>query len=232
MLAWYRVGIIALLFCLIYGLPNFYILATYLTKRMSLRSAACWTAIGFGLSAFVLLTIGILWFRCNNRSFREVGWGKPTKTVAMVVGVLFALAWLSLGYMNNQRLGIEFAIAKINLAGICAVLLTVFAGGFVEEIAMRGVIMKELHDIGARTWLQVLISGFSFALYHSVHFIANPLMFIPGLVFSMFMGCILAWIFVLGKRSLTPCILCHGLINLLGEPYLLMGALAVQMKHG
>jgi membrane protease YdiL (CAAX protease family) len=108
----------------------------------------------------------------------------------------------------------------------------VFAGGFVEEIAMRGVVMTELHRIQARTWLQILVSGFCFALYHSLQFLASPIMFAQSLVFSALQGFILAGIYVMGQRSLTPCILCHSLINLLGEPYILMGAIAAQLKYG
>ena len=230
--AWRTVSAVTVLFCLLYGLPNFTILATYLPQRMDLRSAAAWTVTGFGLSALVLLIVIMAWLRRRQRSLKDVGWAKPTRIVAIVLAVAFAFAFLGLGYTNNRRLGVAFAFAEIDGLRIWAALLTVFAGGFVEEIAMRGVVITELHRIGTRTWLQILVSAFCFALYHSMLFVTKPIMFVQGLVSSMFMGCLLAGLYILGKRSLIPCIICHALANLLGEPYLLMGAMAAYVKIG
>lgn len=227
-----KVGIITLLFCLIYGLPNFLILPKYLPQSMSVQLKACWMIGGFALSAFLLLVIILQLYRRDNIALRAIGWRKPTNILSVIIGVVFAFAWLGLGYMNNQRFSIEFPLIRVDIFRIYAALLAVFAGGFVEEIVMRGVVLKELYDAGTKTWFQILISGFCFGIYHSIHFITNPMMFIPGLMFSMFMGCILAWIYILGNRSLTPCIICHGLLNLLGEPYLLMGAIAAQNQFG
>jgi len=230
--AWRTVGAVTLLFCLVYGLPNFTILAAYLPKRMDLHSAAAWTVAGFGLSALVLLIIIMAWLRRTQRSLKDLGWAKPTSIVAVVLAVAFAFGLVGLGYVNNRRLGVAFAFAEIDGLRIWAALLTVFAGGFVEEIALRGVVITELHRIGTSTWLQILVSAFCFGLYHSMLFVTKPVMFVQGLVFSMFMGSILAGLYILGKRSLTPCILCHALANLFGEPYLLMGAMAAYTKIG
>jgi membrane protease YdiL (CAAX protease family) len=134
--------------------------------------------------------------------------------------------------MNNKRLGVEFPIGRIDPLRILAAVLTAFAGGFVEEIGMRGLLMTELAKIKTRTWLQILISGFCYAIYHSLQFLTSPVTFVQSMVVSTLIGGILAGIYVLGRRSLTPCILSHGLANLLGEPYILMGAMVAFAKFG
>jgi membrane protease YdiL (CAAX protease family) len=229
---WCTVVVVTTLFCLLCGLPNLVILANYLPKRMDLRSAASWIATGWGVSGLILLIVMLAWLHRTGRSLKDLGWARPTRPAAIVAAILFALAWLALGYINSQRLGVEFPIAEVSLLRIWAGLVTAFAGGFVEEIGMRGLVMTELERIRVRTWLQILISGFCFALYHCLQFATSPVIFIQSLVASTFMGSVFAGLYVLGRRSLTPCILCHGLANLLGEPYLLMGAVAAHMKYG
>lgn len=232
LIAWRNISILTLMFCLLYGLPNLVILATYLPKRMDLHSAAVWTAVGLGFSGLILLIAIMMWLRRTKQSLKDLGWGKPTSAAALVLGVLFAFALLGLCYMNNKRLGVEFPVGRIDFLRILAAVLTAFAGGFVEEIGMRGLLMTELARIRTRTWLQILISGFCYAIYHSLQFLTNPVTFIQSMAVSTLLGGILAGIYVLGRRSLTPCILSHGLANLLGEPYILMGALAAFAKFG
>ena len=217
---------------MLYGLPNLVILASYLPKRMDLHSAAVWTAVGLGLSGLILLIAIMMWLRHTKQSLKDLGWGKPTTAAALVLAVLFAFALLGLCYMNNKRLGVEFPIGRIDPLRILAAVLTAFAGGFVEEIGMRGLLMTELARIRTRTWLQILISGFCYAIYHSLQFLTSPVTFVQSMAVSTLMGGILAGIYVLGKRSLTPCILSHGLANLLGEPYILMGAMVAFAKFG
>jgi len=232
LIVWRNIGILTLMFCMLYGLPNLVIMASYLPKRMDLHSAAVWTAVGLGSSGLILLIAIKIWLRRTKQSMKDLGWGKPTTAAALVLGVLFAFALLGLCYMNNKRLGVEFPIGRIDPLRILAAVLTAFAGGFVEEIAMRGVLMTELAKIKTRTWLQILISGFCYAIYHSLQFLTSPVQFVQSMTVSTILGGILAGIYVLGRRSLTPCILSHGLANLLGEPYILMGAMVAFAKFG
>lgn len=229
LLAWRNVGIITIVFCLLFGLLNLYLLPPYLSKRMGLRLAATLTAAGFGVSGLIIMCGILIWLWRNNRSLKELGWGKPTRPVAIVVGIVYAIALVVLIYLNNRRLGIEFNLWEISLVRLVGALTTVFAGGFVEEIAMRGVIMTELNRIQVKTWLQILVSSLCFAIYHNLKFIIDPdpITFAIGMVFCTFMGSIFAGIYILGRRSLTPCIICHSLGNLIVEPYHLMAYIAV-----
>ncbi len=89
-----------------------------------------------------------------------------------------------------------------------------------EETVMRGFFMTELHKARVSTWLQIFASGACTAFYHALQ---SPTLlgFFPSFVlFSMHAG-----LYVLGKRSLTPVVLAHGMYHVGGEPYLLMLAL-------
>ncbi|MHC4728437.1 MAG: lysostaphin resistance A-like protein, partial [Planctomycetota bacterium] len=187
------------------------------------------TAIG-GLASIIIIYGIVVWLRRNNRSLKELGWGKPTNSVAVAAGVVFAIV-LAIGiYMNNQRLGVEFNLWEISLVRIVGVVGTVIGGGFAEEIAMRGFIMTELNRIKVKTWLQILVSSLCFAIYHNLYFLIvdfDLTVFAFGMVFCIFMGCIFSGIYILGRRSLTPCIVSHGLMNLIVEPFHIMAFLSV-----
>lgn len=232
LLAWRNIGVLTLMFCLFYGLLNLCLLPTYFSSRMGLRLAATLTAVGFGLSGLIIICGILIWLRRTNRSLKELGWGKSTRPVAIVVAVVYAIAMVGMIYMNNRRLGVEFNLWEMSLVRLVGALATVFAGGFVEEIAMRGVIMTELSRIRVKTWLQILVSSLCFAIYHNLKFLIDldPVTFAVGMVLCTFMGSIFAGIYVLGRRSLTPCIICHSLANLLVEPYHLMAYIAVVIQ--
>jgi len=70
-----------------------------------------------------------------------------------------------------------------------------------------------------------MASGACSAVYHAIQ---NPTLigFLPWFVlFSLHAG-----LYVLGKRSLTPVFIAHGIYNVLGEPYLLMMMLAAMPR--
>lgn len=229
-LAWRNVGVITIVFCLVFGVLNFCLLTPYVAQRMSVRPAAALVSGIFGLSSTIIIIGIIIWLRYKNRSLRDLGWGKPTKFVAVVIGVLFALALSGMIFMNNRRLGVEFNLWEISIVRIVGILGTVIAGGFAEEIAMRGLIMTELNRIGVKNWVQILVSSLCFASYHNLQFLFvnfESVIFAIGMVISTFMGCIFAGIYLLGQRSLTPSIVSHSLVNIIVEPYHIMAYLSV-----
>ena len=85
---------------------------------------------------------------------------------------------------------------------------------------MRGFFMTELQRARVPTWLQIVSSGACSAVYHAIQ---NPTLegFLPSFVlFSLHAG-----LYVLGRRSLTPSCIAHGMYHVFGEPYLLMMAM-------
>jgi len=229
LLAWRNVGAITIVFCLIFGLLWFCFIVPYVAQRMALRPAAAVICAMAGVASLAIIYGVVVWLRRNNRSIKELGWGKPTNWVAVVIGVVFALGLASWIRMNNRRLGVEFNLWEISLVRIVGVVGTV-AGAFAEEIAMRGFIMTELNRVKVKTWLQILVSSLCFATYHSLYFLVveyHPIFFAYTMGWCIFMGCIFSGMYVLGRRSLTPSIVSHGLANLIVEPWHIMTFLTI-----
>ncbi len=225
--AWRNVFIAILLSCLIIGLPNFVVLPRYLPDDVDLRIGAAWFLVLYAVCVAVVMSLILFLSRRNDVSLTELGWGKPTTNLAIVAGIVFGLAWLGFSFM-----GVDFAlkgkvdlnIAEISLFRIAMALFGVFIS-VGEEIIMRGFVMTELNRVSVPTWLQIVVSGFGFALYHSLGSF-SPASLIP----SFIVGAIWASIYVLGKRSLTPSIISHGIVNFFGEPYLAMMILSVYQR--
>jgi len=94
--------------------------------------------------------------------------------------------------------------------------------GLVEETIFRGYVMTTLGRMGYGLMVQVLLSGLFFALVHFYAF-AAPLsvLLVQGLTFVL--GVALAITYAIGKRSLTPVNISHALIDVIIEPWLLLG---------
>ncbi len=222
--AWRNVFVAILLSCLIIGLPNFVVLPRLLPDNIDLRSGAAWFLTLYAICVVFVTGLILVWLRRTNSSLADLGWGKPTTILAVAVGVIFGLAWLGLSLF-----GAGFALkgkADLNLTEINLFRLAMALLGVVitigEEIIMRGFVMTELNRAKVPTWLQIVVSGLGFALYHSLGNFG-----LASLIPSFIVGAIWAVIYVLGKRSLTPSIISHGIVNFFGEPYLAMMILSV-----
>ena len=222
--AWRNVFAAILLSCLIIGLPNFVILPRLLPDNIDLRSGAAWFLALYAVCVVIVTGLIFVWLRRANSSLAELGWGKPTTILAVALGVIFGLAWLGLGLFGAGfalKGKVDLNLTEINLFRLAMALLgVVITVG--EEIIMRGFVMTELNRVAVPTWLQIVVSGLGFALYHSLGNFG-----LASLIPSFIVGAIWAVIYVLGKRSLTPSIISHGIVNFFGEPYLAMMILSV-----
>jgi membrane protease YdiL (CAAX protease family) len=112
-------------------------------------------------------------------------------------------------------------VVRFTLLKALAVVAALVAG-LVEETVFRGYLMTSLEAMGRGRVMQVLISGAVFALAHfygSVNL--ATLLAIVG--FTFVLGVALAVTYLVGNRSLTPVIVSHALIDLVIEPWLLLG---------
>ncbi|HEV3255918.1 MAG TPA: CPBP family intramembrane glutamic endopeptidase [Gemmataceae bacterium] len=227
--AWGNALAITLLGLLVGGLGCFFLLGNYLLReiaaeRLDLLHAGIWWEIGFTVGMVVILFILIPWQRARGTTLADVGWGRPTTPLALVLAVLLGTAFLCGSYFGARRLlpGVdvmEMSWVRLVLAPLGILLAAA------EETMMRGFFMTGLQRARVSTWMQIVASGTCSASYHALQ---NPTLmgFVPSFVlFSMHAG-----LYVLGKRSLTPVVLTHSIYHVLGEPYLLMMAL-VAMKH-
>ena len=141
--------------------------------------------------------------------------------IALIMGALYVTG----AYFGARQLLKDVDVLEITLVRLALVPVGIFMA-IAEETMMRGFFMTELHRARVSAWLQIVASGACSAVYHSLQ---DPSLvgFLPSFVlFSLHAG-----LYVLGKRSLTPVSLAHGIYNVFGEPYLLMMAMAAMSRQ-
>ena len=171
-----------------------------------------------------LLGVVFLWQRSRGESLAELGWGRATTRLALILAVLLGVLFLVANYFGAKRLLPGVDVLELSWVRVGLIPLGIFLA-IGEETVMRGFFMTELHRSRVSTWLQIFASGACSAFYHAFQ---NPtfLGFFPSFVlFSLHAG-----LYVLGRRSLTPVVLTHGIYHVFAEPYLLMLALAVMKR--
>jgi hypothetical protein len=227
--AWANALAITLLGCLLGGLGCFVLLGNSLLRRVEAQQldvfqAAVYWELGFTVAMAIILSVIIAWQRVRGFSLAELGWGRRTTPMALVLAVLLGTAYLTGCYFGAQRLIPGTNVLELNWVRLGLMPLGIFLG-FAEETMMRGFFMTELNKAGVSTWVQILASGACSAAYHAFQ---NPTLegYLPSFIlFSLHAG-----LYVLGRRSLTPVVLTHSIYHVFGEPYLLILAMAA-MKH-
>lgn len=205
--------VLAALLLLVAG-PMFGPVPVYLVRTMDTRAAAAWEMVLFLAAAGIVFGVVRIWMRSAGRTMADLGWGRPSTRLATVSGTLLGVVWGVFGifgYLQFVPTGNVFEISLYRL-------LLAFGGVLVailEDLMTRGLVMNELQRLGASASVQVIASSLLFTLYHTVWGF-NVIAFVFSLVYAL----LLAGLFVMGKRSLTPVILAHSLAFLVGEPFL------------
>lgn len=207
------------------GLGIFIVMPTFLLPvlgvRLELRGR---TLVGLGgtLAAELVLFFFLLrWLKVQGRSLKDLGWGRPTTLPAIVLGLVFALGY-AIYTLSNPLIGPHATeISLFKLAGIVVGVV----GAMVEECVFRGYIISELERIKVSTLTQILVSGVSFGIIH----VGFDLI---GVLLTFIMGVVMATAYVVGRRSLTPSIVSHALINVIIEPWLLLFIITMYSRLG
>lgn len=108
------------------------------------------------------------------------------------------------------------------LAALCA--------GIVEEVIFRRLVMDLLADGGYGSVIQIVASALSFGLAHAVWGFKSWRAAVNAILSTTILGAALAIVYIVGDRSLAPCVVAHVLISALIEPGLMHAA--VQDKIG
>jgi membrane protease YdiL (CAAX protease family) len=223
LIAWRNAMSMTLMGCLL-GWFGFVFLANYLARHFEPFQAAVWLQIGFGAALGGVLAVIVVWQRSRGSSLAELGWRQPTTKTALVIGLTFGALYIWGCYFGARSILKDVDVTEFNWTRVALAPLGLFMA-ISEEAMMRGFFMNELQRARVAVWLQIIASGACSAVYHSLQ---DPTLigFLPSFVlFTLHAG-----LYVLGKRSLTPVIVAHGIYNVFGEPYLLMMAMAV-MPH-
>ncbi len=164
---------------------------------------------GFG----VLMLLG----KRHNFSLRDLGWGQKTNLAGIGLGLLVAVIYCAITATNPEVRSHLLQWSSLKLLALAAAL----TAGIVEETIFRGYIITTLARMEQRVLTQVLVSGLIFALAHIYGF-ASPTAYLISLGYTILLGIALAIVYLVGRRSLTPVMLSHFLIDAAIEPWLLL----------
>ncbi len=220
-LAWRNaLGLILLLWFLL-GLVNFGGITNFLVSIMphNLLLASFFLDISFGISTAIVVSLIVLWQHKHGETLMDLGWRRPTTTSAIVISLIYGALWVILSYVREPHPVQSFL--ALSWERPIMMLIGLFLA-FGEELAMRGFFMEQLRRGGIPTWLQIICSAIFTGGYHGI----------IGLHYSLFYGLssmilfgLIAVLFVIGKRSLTPGIIAHAMTHFFGDPVLTMGIL-------
>lgn len=180
------------------------------TNRVAifLLGSALGEQAAFGLLAWLL--------RRRGSRLRDLGWRQSTNWRSLLLGLGIAIVYSGYTALNPHVRPhlLDFSWLKLpaHLAAIIA--------GVVEETIFRGYVMTTLGRMGYGLVVQVLLSGLFFALAH-IYAFAAPLSLLAVQGGTFLLGVALALTYLVGKRSLTPVIISHTLIDVIIEPWLL-----------
>jgi len=220
---WRNVLIVSLIMIVVVG-PCFAIIPNYLVDNLSTDTAIFWQMVSFVLALSIALIVTVVLIRTQKIGLTGIGLFAPAPWYAVLVGVLTGIFWAysSTFYLRGLDPDADVMSLWLRFDPLRFFLIIVGPiGACVEDFITRGFVMSELKEARIPSWLQLVFSSFLFALYHSIWMV--PIIgvyFLYSFVASFFYGALLAWLYFLGKRSLTPVMISHGLAVLLGEPIL------------
>ncbi len=165
---------------------------------------------------WIFLGVLILWLRRQKFSIRDLGWRRPTSRSAIVLGIVVALVYSAFTLLNPTIFSYAGQLGPLKALAVGSAITS----GLIEEISFRGFIMTKLQSAGASTPIQILYSAFAYGLVHVYAFS------LVGFIFTFVLGSVFAWLYNKGKRSLTPTIISHTIVDLIIEPALTFFALS------
>lgn len=118
---------------------------------------------------------------------------------------------------------VKLYMFKLDTLKVVAVLAAIFAG-ITEEIIFRKWVMDYLESKEYGAIVQVAISGLVFGLAHLIWGFKNISAGVNAVLSTSILGGALAIVYLLGDRSLLPCIVAHFFITALIEPGLIIAA--------
>ena len=184
--------------------------------NLGLRAGTAVTLGGTLVAELIALCLLLAWLRRDGRTLSDLGWRLPTTRVALALGICFGLVYAAFTLWHPD---IGRHATEISLFKLWGVVVGIF-GGIIEEIIFRGFVLTELERIRASPSMQIIVSGMTFALIHIGYGFWSVLA-------TFVMGMALAFVYLLGRRSLTAPIVSHAVINAIIEPWLLLYTITI-----
>jgi membrane protease YdiL (CAAX protease family) len=178
-----------------------------------------------------VLLVLVLLLRRRGVGLPSLGLWRPASMTGWIMAGLVAA--LFLGFNLALPLRAEKNLTEVSLFHIYNAVAAAFVAGFVEETLFRGFVMTELRLSGWGNMAQLVISSLLYGAVHATWGIITGIFtweLLGGAVIgTTVFGCFCAATYLVSRRSLMPVIVCHGLIDLVIEPWLFM--VAVSLVH-
>ncbi|HEY1581169.1 MAG TPA: CPBP family intramembrane glutamic endopeptidase [Terracidiphilus sp.] len=176
----------------------------------SLEERYLWSLAGGIISEWIFVLAAFLILRANRESFSDLGaWRLGNWTGwCLALGAAALTITSNLRFLPRIGIPIYYAFAPHGVH-LVAALATGITAGFCEEILFRGLLMNDFRRAGYGNAAQVILPGISFGFSHlgyTVHgFLAGVGIMVPTAILGMIWG----MAYLLGKRSLLPCMAAH-----------------------
>jgi len=161
---WTEVGLTLwlyyLLITLFIAVPPF--VAPALGFHRNLRQGTSVTLAGVLVAESVAFMALFLWLRRRSLSLRALGFIRPSRWLAVIIALVFALAYAGFTLMIPE---VRSHATEVSVFKAWGVFVSVI-GAVVEETIFRGFILTELRRLGSSAWVQVVVSGVTFGLLH------------------------------------------------------------------
>jgi membrane protease YdiL (CAAX protease family) len=176
---------------------------------------------------FIVFTQGafVLWSFLSNPAgfFKLLGFaeGLSGSAVAWLLAAAVATAYVgSAATISFVRVHL-IRWSTLKALSIAAAL----AAGILEEVIFRKWLMDFLNNAPFGFIVQILASGFAFGLAHIIWGAKNFRAGINAVLSTSVLGAALAVVYLIGNRSLAPCVVAHFIITALIEPGLILAAM-------
>lgn len=168
----------------------------------------------------------------NNTGFlRDLGFasGMSTPLLAWILALAIAGCYIGFAVRNVP------AVAQTWIRPTWSKLIVfaaAIAAATVEEAVFRRLVMDYVMQLGGGWLLQVLASALAFGLPHGIFGLIkrNAMAALRAASITGIMGALLGIVYLVGGRSLAPCITAHFLITLALEPGLLIASVTNEWK--
>ena len=167
----------------------------------------------------------------NFRFLRDLGFlsGPPGTPLAWFLALLIAAAYIAFAVKNIPAVARTwFQVSWLKVLMFFAAI----AAATVEEAFFRRMVMEIIRQSGGDIVLQILVSAVTFGVAHAIWgLIRLDLLAAARTVLATgIMGGLLAVAYLVGQRSLAPCIVAHFLITFALEPGLLLAAVTGEWR--
>lgn len=106
LIAWRNVLGATIVGWLIIALPNFGFFTDYLARTMkhNVLLASLYLDLGFFVSTAIVIALVFWWQRAHGETLADLGWRRPTTTLAISIAIIFGALWTATFYVSPGHL--------------------------------------------------------------------------------------------------------------------------------